>query len=288
MHIYRVAGESFWFFHAIAELCSCEIKSLADEKVFPRDFPPFQNDEVVELFSRTEGWVGSAQRIVEVYNALRGILLKVEGGGEFFISQPGEVIGKLNADEELSQLDREIILGPVIVLALALRNVWSLHASAVMYNGKTILFLGESGRGKSTLASYLSQHNGWRLVADDILPAKMDGGTINILPHFPQLKLPLHTQPGVGLPEELPLNQICVLEQAEPGDLPALHKGATAYGVQSLLSHIAGTRMFNVALLAKHLEFSTQAAAKISVHRLIHPHRRDTLPLVRQFLENLC
>jgi ABC-type glutathione transport system ATPase component len=173
-------------------------------------------------------------------------------------------------------------------LALALRGVWSLHASAVMYKENVIVFLGESGQGKSTLAAYLSQNIDWRLVADDILPTQMDLNTVNVLPHFPQLKLPINAQPGVDLPERLPLKTICVLTQAEVNQMPELQKISTAQTVQALLGHIAGTRMFNAELLASHLEFSTQVAKQIPAYRLIHPHRRDTLPLVKDFLEKIC
>jgi hypothetical protein len=108
------------------------------------------------------------------------------------------------------------------------------------------------------------------------------------LPRFPQLKLPVDAQPGVKLPENLPLTTICVLTHAEPDEMPELQKISTAQTVQALLGHIAGTRLFNAELLSRHLEFSTQAAKKISAYRLIHPHRRDTLPLVREFLEKIC
>jgi hypothetical protein len=157
-----------------------------------------------------------------------------------------------------------------------------------MFRENVIVFLGESGQGKSTLAAYLSHSPGWRLVADDILPVKMDSSGVSVLPRFPQLKLPINAQPGVYLPEQLPLKTICVLEQAEADQMPELQKISTAQTVQALLGHIAGTRMFNAPLLAKHLEFSTRAAKHISAYRLINPHRRDTLPLIREFLEKIC
>ena len=105
-----------------------------------------------------------------------GMLLKVEGCGEFFIALHGETICKRDPEGDLTRLEREVILGPALVLALALRGIWSLHASAAMFQDQTTVFLGESGQGKSTLAAYLSNSPGWRLVADDILPVKIDAG----------------------------------------------------------------------------------------------------------------
>lgn len=265
-----------------------ELEPFATNRSDDESLPSFPDTKFVALIACIVSFVGGRDRQVEVRSASAGFLLKVEGGGEFFIASHGEVIGKQNPQEELSQLDREIILGPALVLALALRGVWSLHASAAMYKENVIVFLGESGQGKSTLAAYLSQSAGWHLVADDILPVKIDPSGVSVLPHFPQLKLPVDAQPGVHLPEQLPLRIICLLEQAEADRMPELQKFSTAQTVQMLLSHIAGTRMFTTDLLKQHLEFSTQAAKQVSAFRLINPHRRDTFPLVREFLEKIC
>ena len=285
MHCYCPAGQDFHFSDAIPELEPFEIKNVTASSAVP--FVPHLFHEN-KLISRTEGWVGDVRHIMEVYDTSRGILLKVEGGGEFIITPHGETIGKRNPHEELTKLDREIIVGPALVLALALRGVWSLHASATLFRESVIVFLGESGQGKSTLAAYLSQIAGWRLVADDILPVKIDPNGVSVLPRFPQLKLPMHAQPGVGLPEQLPLKYICVLAHAEPDQKPELLPLSPTQAVQTLLSHIAGTRMYDASLLTKHLEFSTQAAKQIPAYRLIHPHHRDALPLVREFLEKIC
>lgn len=286
-----MSGQDFYFPVPIPELEPFERTNGTADKAIPFVPPSFLGNE---LISRTEGWVGNDQRVVEVYYTSRGIILKIEDSGEFFISPHGETIGKsdcrssMAAQSDLQKLDREIILGPVIVLALALRSVWCLHASAAMYKENVIVFLGESGQGKSTLAAYLSQSAGWRLVADDILPVKMDADSVSVLPHFPQLKLPVNAQPAIGLAEQLPLKYICVLTHAAPDQKPELQKLSPAQAVQALLSHIAGTRMFDASLLAKHLEFSAQTAKQTPAYCLINPHRRDTLPLIMEFLEKLC
>ena len=284
---YRLAGQDFYFSWPVPELEPFETTGMqavdaGSAATFVR--PTFQNGERRQL----QGWVGSAQRSVEVHDTPRGLLLKVEGCNDFLISPRGETIGKPDSQEPFSALEREILAGPAMVLALALRDVWSLHASAAIFNDHMIAFLGESGQGKSTLAAYLSQNPGWRLAADDILPATIESSGAVVWPRFPQLKLATNTQPGIHLPEQLPLKVICVLTPAEPDRMPELQKISGAQTAQALLSHIAGTRMFNTALLAKHLAFSTQAAQQITAYRLIHPHRRDTLPLVKEFLETIC
>ena len=239
-----------------------------------------------ELVSRTKGLVGGWQRAIEVYESFEGMHLKVEGAGEFIIDSSGPSIRKSNLQEELTQLDREIILGPALVLALAMRNTWSLHASAAMFRDQVFVFLGESGQGKSTLAAYLSQSAGWRLVADDILPVKIDSIRVSVLPHFPQLKLPLDAQPGSELPEKLSLSKVCLLMSTEND--PELELIPAKQAVHAWLTHTAGTRLFDSSLLAGHLDFCGRAAVRHPVYRLAYPHRRDALPAIKCLLESVC
>ncbi len=238
--------------------------------------------------SSVEGWVAGLQRGVEVYGGAGDYLLKIEECGEYYITHYGESIGKWNQPRELSRLDREILLGPVIVFALALKNVWSLHASAAGYGQNVIAFLGESGMGKSTLAAYLSQNAGWRLVADDILPVTGRPDGLAAYPHFPQLKLSPSAQPGVGLPERLPLDMIFELSPVASDALPEFKQLPLEQAVRVLLSHTAGTRLFDDTLLEAHLAFCAQAVESTPVYRLKYPHSRDALPKVKDMLESLC
>jgi hypothetical protein len=297
MAYYRLAGQDFYFPCPVPELESFEIKATEHgtaEKAVP--FVPhsfLKNESGASLHvpdCQTVGWVGGAQRLVEVYDTPSGMFMKVEGGNEFFIALHGETITKTDAQEELNQLDREIITGPALVLALALRGTWSLHASAATFKDNVIVFLGESGQGKSTLAAFLtaSRDADWRLVADDILPVTMSSGRVNAWPRFPQLKLPMEAQPGPGLPEQIPLNRICVLTHADMDKMPELQLLPPGQSIQVLLRHTAGTRLFEPALLAKHLGFCGRAAEQIPVFRLTYPHRKDTLPKVKEYLESLC
>jgi hypothetical protein len=282
MPCYRPAGQDFYLPNPIPELEPFKGKNEAGMEVQKWD-----GNHPTYFITHTTGWVAGTQRTVEVYGSEIGFLLKVEECGEYLIAPRGEAIGRPDWQCDSRQMDREILLGPVIVLALALKNVWSLHASAAMYNENIIAFLGESGMGKSTLAAYLSKRTGWQLVADDILPVKDENG-LRVLPRFPQLKLPMDAQPGVDLPEHLPLKYLCVLEHAKLESMPDMKKMTPAQTVQAFLSHIAGARMFNAELLAKHLCFSAQAAAQVTAFKLTYPRRREALPGIKELLENLC
>lgn len=65
--------------------------------------------------------------------------------------------------------DAAIVARPVfesIAAWATYNNIFPLHASAVEFAGNGLLFVGGSGRGKTTTALALATH-GWKLIADD-------------------------------------------------------------------------------------------------------------------------
>ena len=78
--------------------------------------------------------------------------------------------------------------GPVLGFVLRLQGITCLHASVVTVDGYAFAFVGQSGLGKSTLASSLSQR-GARVLSDDILALESIGGKIVALPGYPRLRL---------------------------------------------------------------------------------------------------
>jgi hypothetical protein len=271
---YRTAGQDFYFPDPLPELEPFEHHGPAPDPV-SRLIPPPQ-----ALIARARGWVAGDERDVETWSAPPGILLKVSGVSDFYITSAG--ILRSNTDQEITQTDRDTLMGPALMLALALSGVWCLHASAAMFNEQVTAFMGESGQGKSTLAESLSRAD-WRLVADDILPIIRDQAGVQVHPHFPQLKLTV--QPGLSLAEQIPLHRICVLAQAEH---PELRQLSTGEALQALLRHTAGTRLFDPSLLAGHMAFCAWAAARIPVYHLAYPRTWEALPQVKVLLENLC
>jgi len=51
------------------------------------------------------------------------------------------------------------------------KEIVSLHGAGILKDGKVSLFIGDSGKGKSTLTTYFIQH-GYSFLADDVLPLK--------------------------------------------------------------------------------------------------------------------
>ena len=227
-----------------------------------------------QFIPRTNGWVAGMQRQVETWSA-PGLLLRVAGGSDFYIGPDGRDIVCVRREQEdwsLSETDRQILL-PVLVLALALRNTWSLHASAAIFKETVFVFLGESGQGKSTLAVYLGKQPGWRCVADDILPVTLKGGEAASLAAFPTTQT---VRPGtalVGFTREPPTGRICLLtrssfERNAGSASPVSHRGRPgAARPYRRDTHVPPD------LLDRHLAFFTSAAGRVPVYSLKYPHR---------------
>jgi hypothetical protein len=173
----------------------------------------------------------------------------------------------------------EAVLGPGLIVALALDDVFTLHASAVEVDSAAVLLLGESGAGKSTLARALGASPGCTRLADDVIPSVIAGGVMEVLPHYPQLKLPAALQYAAGKPEHVPVRVIYELQGSEEDVGPTLvepagHRDATVM----LAGHTVAARLFDAALLERHLAFCAAAAGAVPVRRVRFTRRLKHLP----------
>ena len=275
----QIAGQKIHFSVQLPELAFVQIEGGSINT------PAIPEPQAVTV--RAHGWLANEHRDLEIWSAPPGILLRTRGGKDIYISPDGGLIIQKDS-EELNAIEREAILGPALLLALAARGTWCLHASAAMWRGQVFVFLGESGRGKSTLAAFLARQPGWMWVADDILPFTVDANGAHVWPRFPQLKVSLDSQPGLRLPESLPANRFFLLGESAKEEAPAAREISGGQASQALLAHTASTRLFDERLLADHLRACAEAARHISVYHLNYPKRMDVLPGVKGILENLC
>ncbi|TPN89988.1 serine kinase [Mesorhizobium sp. CU2] len=189
------------------------------------------------------------------------------------------------------------LLGPVLALALHQRGLLILHASAIAVGGKSVIFLGDKGAGKSTTAGAMIRA-GHHLLTDDVVALDLsDPNRPMILPGFPQLKLAADAAGAIRLEQAeirpqvhpqidkaqhrlndgfaadaVPASRIYVLERGETAAisplpalaaLPAIIKFSyiTRFGRQALAGDFAAT----------HLRQSAQLAAQVGVCRLEVP-----------------
>lgn len=115
-------------------------------------------------------------------------LLHFSEVGTFSIENGREIIIQPLPDIE-ERLVRLPLLGACLAVLLYQRKKFVLHASAVAVNGQAIVFVGNKGDGKSTMAAMLCSR-GHQLLADDTVALELDTADYPlVLPGFPQFKL---------------------------------------------------------------------------------------------------
>lgn len=236
-------------------------------------------------------WIAHAWRAITCHCHAQGFRLEVEGIGVFVVAATGRaVICSEVAPGASPDAVSEAAIGPALILALALQQTWTLHASAVVLDGSGVAFVGDSGAGKSTLAHYLDSdtESPFHRIADDILPFALAGRSLVLLSHFPQLKLSYDKQPGACMPQQVPLRALytldCMKGDLDDGPTVAVETQNPRGAALALVRHTVATRLFDRKLLAQHLAFCTQAGPLLAVRRLIYPRRFDALPAVRDLL----
>jgi hypothetical protein len=186
------------------------------------------------------------------------------------------------------------LLGPVMALALHQRGLLVLHASAIEVDGKSVIFMGDKGAGKSTTAGAMIRA-GHRLLTDDVVALDLSGpDRPMILPGFPQLKLAADAAGAIRLEqaevrpqvhpqidkaqhrlrdgfsaEAVPVSRIYVLERSVRAATSPL-SGAAALPAIIKFSYI--TRFGRQALpgdfAALHLRQCAHVAGRVGVSRL--------------------
>lgn len=286
-HTYRIAGQTIVADRQVAELACFSSPAFAGPVPVALATSPIHHTSP-NLVCHGQGFISGAWREVQCHSAPDGYRLSVAGVGTFSIDAPGTRIDLIVAVRRAAPHElEEALLGPVLILALALRGTWCLHASAVAVQGRAIVFVSESGRGKSTLAAFLASQceAGWETLADDILPVTLTTAGLDALPRFPQLK----AQPGYaicsGQPERVPVALVYVLAPSTTEGATCEIQPLTARGAAlALVRHTVAARLFDHTLLARHLATCSEAAARVPVRRLTYPHQYDVLSRVCSML----
>ncbi len=81
-----------------------------------------------------------------------------------------------------------LLAGTVTAYLLSAEGSLVLHASAVEVDGKALAFVGQSGQGKTTVATLLATE-GYPLVTDDLLPVDSHDGEVTCVPGGIELRV---------------------------------------------------------------------------------------------------
>ena len=285
-HVHRIAGRDLLVNRRVPELGPFAAEG-SESRRMPcalRSGEDYRTDRVYA----GPGLVADTLYKLECRRGTAGYELDFSGKFSFRIAGDGSAIHqKTGAAEGLA----EILLGPVLTLALALQNTWCLHAGAVVGNGKAVAVVGVSGSGKSTVSSSLLRlpEMGVARGADDILPLEQGPEGVSVLPHFPQLKLGPRDQYPNQCPARVPLCRLYALDpvcdSGTPLEVAAL---SPLEGFAALLRNTVAARLFDRQILERHADFGMSLLARVPTHRIVYPHSRKSLQEIgRRILADL-
>lgn len=116
-----------------------------------------------------------------------GYRIRFRDCGEFLISEDLSEVRVRRDPWGRTELLPILMAGTVSAFLLSMRGDTVLHASAVAIDGSAIAFVGQSGRGKSTVAALMCV-DGAELVTDDVLVVE-DGTPVMCIGGAPELRL---------------------------------------------------------------------------------------------------
>ncbi len=285
-HVYGIAGREV--------VCDWEIEALEPFRIegattFPGvpDLDWRRPAEASVLYA-DRGWVGGRYAEVECHHSEDGFWIEVEAAGSFLVTADGRRIVGSGDGSQGAARSVDTILGPCLCLALALNDVFSLHAAGLLTRrAGAIALAGLAGVGKSTLAAAFGERRGagsGRL-GDDILPLSYVGGAPCALPRFPQLKLPESEQWGSDSAGTAALAAVVVAQTAAAGRPVRATRLSPRQAALAFIRHTVAGRLFDSELSRRHLDFVTRLAADVPAYELSVPRGLETVPEVLETID---
>lgn len=128
----------------------------------------------------------------------KGVCYQISSSNNVLLSIP-EIARYLICDGNKIIIHREhgamdnainlFLLGSAMGALLHQRGMILFHGNGIVINNKCVVFLGHSGKGKSTLAAFFSK-KGYQVLADDLCGITLsENGTAVVNPGYPYLKL---------------------------------------------------------------------------------------------------
>jgi hypothetical protein len=226
--------------------------------------------------------------------------------GAFHIREGREIIVDLLPDANAGSV-RTLLAGRFFGYLLRQRGYLALHASAVAVCGKAVLFLGESGAGKSTTAAAFHPR-GHAVLADDVAAVRLTEAGPELQPAWPGLRLMDDSREALGdeAPAEflgvkhfyrferpassgaVPLKSIYVLDY-DSGEGDCVHSSALS-GLEAVawLNTHSLLRSWHSGheLRQMNLDRAAAVAAVTPVRRLIRPRSLKSLPTLVDLVES--
>jgi hypothetical protein len=126
--------------------------------------------------------------VMEYFKTNKGFLLRFPACADFTVSLDGLSVRATPESGVSSEAVQHLYLNQVLPHALTLQGKLVFHASAVVVGGRAMAFVGESGRGKSTIAAAFGLA-GCEVVTDDVLVLEATDKSLMVAPSDPSIRL---------------------------------------------------------------------------------------------------
>jgi hypothetical protein len=245
----------------------------------------------------------------EFYRLGDGFLIRFSGLADFIVNQTADKISARPAPGVAHELIEETYHNLVVPLALSQQQRLVFHASAVEIDQCSVIFIADSGTGKSTLAAEFATH-GYRFLADDCVWVNKQPSGFHVMPGHPSLRIWDDTFETLKLPftdigatknsigkwqlgssqadtcsqfhcaVARPLKHVYFLETT-PTDEIQIKSVTTQEAVVGLLSHRFLLDVTNKAVLSNDIKNISALASASICFRLCVPNSFDALPDIR-------
>jgi hypothetical protein len=125
---------------------------------------------------------------LQFYRSGEGILLRFPGLADFLVAADGCSVRCRPGPDAPDSTIEHLFQNQVVPLVQSKRGNPVFHASAVEIGTDAVLFVGESGQGKSTLAASFAR-DGCRFLADDNVSLEFADGDYRVIPGQASIRL---------------------------------------------------------------------------------------------------
>lgn len=210
-------------------------------------------------------------------------LVQIDNQSNYQIQLDSQIylVNQNTIQASLVSIDISALLGPVLILNLAMNQVFCLHASAFIIDSTAYILMASSGTGKSTIARYINEQTSAQRIADDILPLKIINNALTILPDFPQLKL-AHEQQYQGKDTYHKIVLLFAQKSTEATSIKQIDQFTTT---KKLINHSVATKLFAHNELKNHLNFCHQASQQTNSYQVDYQHSKTSLQQLYKLLQ---
>lgn len=241
-----------------------------------------------------------------------GYALRFPGFADFAVGAEDLAVRCVPCPGVSERVIHHLYLNQVLPLVRSRQGRMVFHGSAVEAGSGAVVFMGASGRGKSTLAASFVA-GGFRFMADDGISLSASPGGFQVEPGHPSIRLWADSRATLWDPEHAPepalpyTEKACYLASdetrfcAQPRDLRRIYllfdERSDTVSIQAitpsdaLIELVRHSFLLDIRasdMLAAHFESLVRLVRSETCFRLDYPRRFDAIPAIRATILRHC